>query len=120
MTKKPLSPKHGKHLPHNKHIEELAANDYVDPAEHDTFSDSDILAPQGVTVKTSENESNEPGAEKTWARSEDEEKQWRLKDLESHSLEWLYERAQEIGIPDWAKLPKNELVHRLADASPSH
>ncbi|HYX33947.1 MAG TPA: hypothetical protein VE954_12600 [Oligoflexus sp.] len=121
MTKKPYSPKHGKDIPHQKRIEELAADDYVERARGDNFSDSDILAPQGVTVKTSDNESREDGASKTLAQDEAEEHERRVENLEKQPLDWLHERAEASGIEDWKQLSKNDLVQRLSENSaPAH
>jgi hypothetical protein len=121
MTKKPLSPKHEKKIPHQKRIEELAADDYVERDRGDNYSDSDILAPQGVTVKTSDNESRELGASKTWAQDENEEHDRRVEELEKQSMDWLHERAKASGIPDWKQLSKHDLVQRLSDSSaPAH
>lgn len=121
MTKKPYSPKHGKDIPHIKRIEELAADDYVERDRGDNFSDSDILAPQGVTIKTSDNESRELGASKTLAQDENEEQARRVEDLESKPLDWLHDRAKEFGIPNWNQLSKGDLVRRLAETSaPPH
>jgi hypothetical protein len=121
MTKKPLSPKHTKDIPHQKRIEELAADDYVERDRGENYSDSDILAPQGVTVKNSDNESRELGASKTLAQDENEEHERRVEDLEKQSLEWLAERAKSSGIPDWKNLSKGDLVQRLSESSaPAH
>lgn len=121
MTRKPYSSKHEKDIPHQKRIEELAADDYVGKDRGENFSDSDILAPQGVTVKTSDNESRELGASKTLAQDENEEHEHRMEDLEKQPLQSLHERARASGIPDWKKLSKQELLQRLSDSSaPAH
>src|SRR5688572_16435768 len=109
MTKKPYSAKHGKDLPDNKHIQELAEDDYVDPAGRDNFSDSDLLANQVVTVKSSDNETREDGASKSLAQYENEEQERRMKELEEKPTDWLYSRAREAGIPDWSHLQRSDL-----------
>lgn len=74
MTMKPLSPKKGKVRLASKHVSELAENDYVERDRGHEYSDSDLLRPQGVTVRNSDNESREEGALRTMAQAEEEER----------------------------------------------
>lgn len=55
------------------------------------------------------------------AQNENREHEIRIEELEKKPLEWLHERAQASGIPDWKNLPKADLVQRLAESSaPPH
>ena len=74
MTMKPLSPKKGKVRLPNKHVRELADNDYVEKDRGYNFNDSDILRPQGVTVRSSDNESRDESTLRTMAEAEEEER----------------------------------------------
>lgn len=117
MSKKPYSPKHGKKIQNKKRILELASDDYVDPSRGDNFSDSDIFAAQGVTIKDSDNESREPGALRTWKRSEEEAKQFLREELDSLPTDQLQSRAREIGVSNWEQMQRDELLERLVEAS---
>ena len=63
----------GKQVPPQKHLQDLAANDYVEPND-ELFSDSDILAPQGVGIRNSNSESREEKVQFTLAESEQRER----------------------------------------------
>jgi hypothetical protein len=53
------------------------------------------------------------------AHNENREHEIRIEELEKKPLEWLHERAQASGIPNWKTLPRADLVQRLAESSAS-